>query len=181
MALIPFRGIMPRIAGDVFIAEGAQIIGDVTIGSGSSVWYNTVIRGDVASITIGRNVNVQDNSTIHVGRGEPAVIYDNVSIGHGAVVHGCTVEEGAMIAIHATVLSGAVIGARSIVGAGAMVGERKTIAPRCLAVGVPARVSRELTDDDVDGVTRTAQRYSQLAKEHMEASDASATDGLDRE
>ncbi len=178
--MIPFRGVMPKIADGVFIAEGAQIIGDVTIGAGSSVWYNTVIRGDVASVTIGRNVNLQDNSTVHVGRGIPCVIHDNVSVGHGAVVHGCTVEEGAMIAIHATVLTGATVGAGSIVGAGAMVGERKSVPPRSLVVGVPARVIRELTDEDVAMSTGTAQRYAQLAKEHM-AEISAATDGLDRE
>ncbi|HEX2923770.1 MAG TPA: gamma carbonic anhydrase family protein [Chloroflexota bacterium] len=180
MALIPYRGVMPKIAEGVFIAEGAQIIGDVTIGAGSSVWYNTVIRGDVASVTIGQNVNVQDNSTVHVGRGVPCVIHDNVSIGHGAVVHGCTVEEGAMIAIHATVLTGAVVGAGSIVGAGAMVGEKKTIPPRSLAVGIPARVIRELTDEDVAMSAATARNYAQLSKEHIAESGA-ATDGLDRE
>jgi gamma-carbonic anhydrase len=180
MALIPFRGVMPKIAEGVFIAEGAQIIGDVTIGAGSSVWYNTVIRGDVAGVTIGRNVNVQDNSTVHVGRGIPCVIHDNVSIGHGAVVHGCTVEEGAMIAIHATILSRAVVGAGSIVGAGALVGERKMVPPRCLTVGVPARVIRELTDEDVAMSAGTAQRYAQLAKEHI-VETGGVTDGLDRE
>ena len=168
MPLIPFRGIMPRVAEDAFIAEGAQVIGDVTIGSGSSVWYNAVVRGDVASVTIGRNCNIQDNSTIHSDRGMPTVIGDGVTIGHGSVVHGCLVESGALIAIHATVLSGAVIGSGSIVGAGAVVSEGKAIPPRSLALGVPARVVRQLSDEDVARVDRTAENYARLAQQHRQ-------------
>lgn len=166
MALIPYRGKVPRIADGVFVAPGAQIVGDVTIGEGSSVWYNAVVRGDIASVTIGRNSNVQDNATIHLDRGVPVVIGDNVSVGHGAVVHGCTIEDGALVAIHATVLSGAVIGAGSIVGAGAVVAEKKVIPPRSLALGVPAKVVRELTEDDVARAVRTATNYSRLSQEH---------------
>lgn len=169
MPLIPYNGVTPKVADDAFIAEGACVIGDVTIGSGSSVWYNTVIRGDITPITIGRNTNVQDNATIHVDRGVPAVIGDNVSIGHGAVVHGCTVEDGALIAIHATVLSGAVIGAGSIVGAGAVVGEKKVIPPHSLVLGVPARVIRELNDDDAARMSRTVRSYAALAQEHKQS------------
>lgn len=168
MPLIPYKGIMPRVAEDVFIADGAQVIGDVTIGPGSSIWYNVVIRADIAGVTIGRNCNIQDNTTIHVDRSMPCVIGDNVSVGHGAVVHGCRVEEGALIAIHATVLSGAVIGAGSIVGAGAVVGEKKLIPPRSLALGVPAKVVRELTDEDLARAARTTSNYARLAQEHRQ-------------
>ena len=166
MPLSPYNGVMPKLAEDVFIAEGACVIGNVTIGPGSSVWYNTVIRGDIAPVVIGKNTNIQDNSTIHVDRGRPAVIGDNVSVGHGAVVHGCTVEDGALIAIHATVLSGAVIGAGSIVGAGAVVGEGKTIPPGSLALGVPARVLRQVTAEDAERTARTVRSYAALAQEH---------------
>ncbi len=168
MPLIPYKGIMPKVAEDVFIAEGALVIGDVTIGSGSSVWYNTVIRGDVASITIGRDCNIQDNSTIHVAPGAPAIIGDGVSVGHNAVVHGCTVGDGALIAIQATVLTGAEIGAGALVGAGAVVGEKKVIPPRSLALGVPAKVVRELAESDLALMARTAQHYVTLAREHRQ-------------
>jgi carbonic anhydrase/acetyltransferase-like protein (isoleucine patch superfamily) len=166
MPIIPYNGVMPEIAEDVFIAEGARVIGDVTIGPGSSVWYNTVIRGDIAPVVIGKNTNIQDNSTIHVDRGMPAIIGDNVSVGHGAVVHGCTVGDGALVAIHATVLSGAVIGAGSIVGAGAVVGEGKVIPPGSLALGVPAKVVRSLTAEDAERTARTVRSYAALAQEH---------------
>jgi carbonic anhydrase/acetyltransferase-like protein (isoleucine patch superfamily) len=166
MPLIQYNGVMPKVAEDVFIAEGACVIGDVTIGPGSSVWYNTVIRGDIAPVVIGRNTNIQDNTTIHVDRGKPTVIGDNVSVGHGAVVHGCTVEDGALIAIHATVLSGAVIGTGSIVGAGAVVGEGKSIPPGSLALGVPARVVRKLTAKDSERAARTVRNYNSLAQQY---------------
>ncbi len=166
MPLIPYKGVMPKVAEDVFIAEGAQVIGDVTIGPGSSIWYNTVVRGDIAPITIGRDCNIQDNSTVHVAPGAPTIIGDGVSVGHNAVIHGCTVEAGSLVAIHAVVLTGAVIGAESMVGAGAVVGENKTIPPRSLALGVPARVIRELTDEDVGRIVQTTQNYVALAQEH---------------
>lgn len=166
MPLIPFNGIMPRVHESVFIAEGAQVIGDVTIGEGSSIWYNVVVRGDVQPITIGRNTNIQDNSTVHSDPRMPTVIGDGVSVGHNAVVHGCTVGDGALIAIHATVLTGAVIGAESIVGAGAVVGEGREIPPRRLAVGAPARVIREVAEEDLAHSQHRAQHYVELAQQH---------------
>ena len=169
MPLLPYKGIMPRVAEDVFVAEGAQVIGDVTIGSGSSIWYNTVVRGDVASVTIGRNCNIQDNSTVHAEPGGPIVIGDDVTVGHGAVVHGCTVGDGALIAIHATVLSGAVVGAGAMVGAGALVPEGKVIPPGSLALGVPARVIRDLSPDDRARMAATCRHYVELAREHAES------------
>jgi len=169
MPLLPYKGIMPTVAEDAFIAEGAMVIGNVTIGSGTGVWYNTVIRGDANSITIGKNCNIQDNCVIHVERTRPTVIGDNVTIGHGAIVHGCTIEDGALVAIHTNVLNGAVVGAGSIVGAGAVVSENKVIPPRSLVLGVPAKVVRELTDEDVARTIRTARNYAILAQEHKQS------------
>ncbi len=166
MPIIPYKGIMPRIHETAFVAEGAQVIGDVTIGAGSSVWYNAVVRGDVQPVTIGRNTNIQDNCTVHSEPKVATVIGDDVSIGHNAVIHGCTIESGALVAMQATVLSGAVVGAGSVVGAGAVVGEGKVIPPRRLALGVPARVLRELNDQDVERVRLTAEHYAALAQEH---------------
>jgi carbonic anhydrase/acetyltransferase-like protein (isoleucine patch superfamily) len=166
MPLIPFRGVTPRVAEDVFIAPGAQVIGDVTIGAGSSVWYNVVIRGDHERIVIGRNSNIQDNSTLHADPGNPCIIEDEVSVGHGAVVHGCRVGSRALIGIHAIVLNGAEIGEEAIVGAGAVVGAGKSIPPRSLAVGVPAKVLREVTGEDTAENVARAHRYATLAQDH---------------
>lgn len=166
MPLIPFGDKVPKIADDVFIADGAQVIGDVTIGEGSSVWYNVVIRGDIEPVVIGKNTNIQDNATIHVETGLGTTLGDNVSVGHNAVVHGCTIGDGALIAIHSVVLSGAVIGAGSLVGAGAVVGEKKEVPPRTLVLGVPAKVVRELSDQDLERMARTARNYVALARKH---------------
>lgn len=166
--MIPYKGKMPKVAEDVFVAEGAILIGDVTVGSGSSIWYNTVIRGDIEPVTIGRDCNIQDNTTIHVAPGYPAVICDRVSVGHNAVIHGCTVEDDALIAIHASVLTGAKVGAGSMVGAGAVVGENKTVPPRSLALGVPAKVVRELTEEDLTRMARTVEHYVALGQEHKQ-------------
>lgn len=166
MPLIPFGDKVPKIADDVFIADGAQVIGDVTIGEGSSVWYNVVIRGDIEPVVIGKNTNIQDNATIHVETGLGTTLGDNVSVGHNAVVHGCTIGDGALIAIHSVVLSGATIGAGSLVGAGAIVGEKKEVPPRTLVLGVPAKVVRELSDQDLERMARTARNYVALARKH---------------
>ena len=146
------------------------MIGDVTIGEGSSIWYNVVVRGDVNAIAIGRNTNIQDNSTIHSDPRVPTIIGDEVSVGHNAVVHGCTVGDKALVAIHATVLTGAVIGEGSIIGAGAIVGEKKEILPGRVAVGAPARVIREVSAEDLALSELRAQHYVELAKQHLASS-----------
>lgn len=166
MPLIPFQGAMPQVAEDVFIAEGARVIGNVTIGAHSSIWYNVVIRADHERVVIGSNTNIQDNVTIHADPGSPCVIDDNVSVGHNAVVHGCHVGNGALIGINSVVLNGAEIGEDAIVGAGAVVGAGKVIPPRMLAVGIPAKVMRELTDEDVAENLARADRYAALARMH---------------
>lgn len=168
MPLIPYKGKMPKLAEDVFVAEGAMVIGDVTIGPGSSVWYNTVIRGDVEPVTIGRDCNIQDNTTVHVGVGHPTVLGDRVSVGHNAVIHGCTVENDALIAIHASVLTGATIGEGSMVGAGAVVGENRSIPPRSLALGIPAKPVRELTETDRARMALTNTRYLAIGQDHRQ-------------
>jgi carbonic anhydrase/acetyltransferase-like protein (isoleucine patch superfamily) len=168
MPILPFRGLAPTIAPDAFVAPGAVVIGDVTIGAGSSVWYNAVLRGDIAPIRVGAGSNVQDGAVLHVDEGVPCVVGDRVVIGHGAVVHSATVGDGAMIAMHATVLSHATVGAESIVGANALVGERKAFPPRSLVVGVPGKVLREVTDDEVAAIRENARRYAGYAQAHRE-------------
>jgi carbonic anhydrase/acetyltransferase-like protein (isoleucine patch superfamily) len=164
--LLPYRDHTPILGDDVFVAEGAMIIGDVTIGAGSSVWYNAVVRGDIAPIRIGRGSNVQDGAVLHVDEGVPCVVGDHVVIGHGAVVHSATVGDGAMVAMHATLLSGASVGPESIVGANALVPEGKEFPARSLIVGVPGKVIREVTNDQAAAIRANARRYAGYAAAH---------------
>ena len=166
MPLLPYRGRVPVVADDVFVADGAMIIGDVTIGAGSSVWYNAVVRGDLAPIRIGRGSNVQDGAVLHVDEGVPCVVGDAVVIGHGAVVHSATVGDGAMVAMHATLLSGSVIGPESIVGANALVPEGTAFPARSLIVGVPGKLLREVTDQQAQAIGTNAARYALYAAVH---------------
>jgi carbonic anhydrase/acetyltransferase-like protein (isoleucine patch superfamily) len=167
--ILPFGDRHPQLAPDVFVADGAYVIGDVTIGPGSSVWYNAVLRGDIAPIRIGSGSNVQDGSVVHVDEGVPCVIGDGVVVGHGAVVHSATVEDGVMVAMHATLLSGSVVGRESIVGANALVAEGKVFPPRSLIVGVPGKVLREVSDEQVNAVQENARRYAGYAAAHKQA------------
>ncbi|NBX47179.1 MAG: gamma carbonic anhydrase family protein [Chloroflexi bacterium] len=132
MPILPFRGIWPTIADDAFIADSAYVIGDVTIGAGSSVWYGAVVRGDMAPIRIGARTNIQDGSVVHVDTDVPTIIGDDVVIGHGAIVHGATVGNGCMIAMRATVMNRSVIGDGAIIGAGAILTQDKTVPARML-------------------------------------------------
>lgn len=167
MALIlPFGDHSPSIADDAFAAPTATLIGNVTLASGSSVFYGAVLRGDTDSITLGEGSNLQDNVVVHCDAGMPATIGARVSVGHGAVVHGCTVEDDCLIGMGATVMNGAVIGAGSLVAGGAVVLEGTLIPPRSLVAGVPAKVRRELSDDEIDGIRANAARYVELARAH---------------
>ena len=173
MPILPFNGRLPAIADDVFIAEGAMVIGDVTIGQGSSVWYNAVLRGDIAPIRVGRNSNVQDGAVLHVDEDVPCVVGDDVVIGHGAVVHSATIGDGSLVAMHATVLSGSSVGPQSIVGANALVAERKQFPARSLIVGVPGKAQREVTDAEAAGIRDNARRYAGYARAHLRSRVAS--------
>jgi carbonic anhydrase/acetyltransferase-like protein (isoleucine patch superfamily) len=141
------NGISPRIAPDVFIAPGAVVVGDVEIGPGSSVWFNAVIRGDVAPIRIGARSNVQDGAVLHVDPNAPCIVGDDVTIGHRAVVHGTTVGNGVTIGMGSIVLSRSKVGDRAIVAAGAVVAEDAEVAPGALVMGVPAREKRILEEE----------------------------------
>lgn len=157
---------MKLIDKSVFIADGAKVIGDVEIGANSSVWFNAVIRADSDKVSIGENSNVQDNAVIHTSEGFGVQIGDNVTIGHGAIVHGCTVENNVMIGMGAIVLNGAVIGENSIIGAGALVTQGKIIPAGSLAFGNPVKVVRELTDDEIKSITDNANSYVKEANEY---------------
>jgi len=158
--LRPYRGKMPVVSPSAFVDQSAQVIGDVAIGDESSVWMNVVVRGDVHWIRIGRRSNVQDGTIVHVMRGtHPTSIGDEVTIGHAAVVHGCTIHDRCLIGMGAIVLNGAEIGHDSIVAAGALVVEDMKVPPRSLVMGSPAKVRRPLSDEEVASIRRYAERY----------------------
>ena len=149
---IPYQQIVPEIHPSVYIAQGAMIIGDVTIGEESNVWFNAVLRGDLDQIRIGARTNIQDGTIVHLDNGYPCIIGDDVTVGHGCIVHGCTVGDGAMLGMGAIVLTGAKIGERAIVGAGALVREGQEIPPETVAVGIPAKVRRDVSTEDLERI-----------------------------
>ncbi|WP_138750968.1 gamma carbonic anhydrase family protein [Paenibacillus sinopodophylli] len=157
--LIPYKGIQPTIHQDVYIADGVKIIGDVAIGYNSTVWFNAVLRGDLAPIRIGHSCNIQDGVVGHVNVNQPLLLADEVSIGHAAIIHGCTVGKGTLIGMGAIVLNGADIGEYALIGAGSIVTENKKIPSYTLSIGSPAKVVRELTDDDLLRMRKTMESY----------------------
>lgn len=167
MILRAWRGIDPQIAGDVFVAENAAVIGDVVIGEGSSVWYACTLRGDVNAIRIGRRTNIQDGSVVHVSSGGlGCIVGDGVTVGHLALLHACTVEDDAFIGMKACVMDGAVVESGAMVAAGALVTPGKRIPAGELWAGSPARFMRKLSAQDLDGFRRSADRYAALAAEY---------------
>jgi carbonic anhydrase/acetyltransferase-like protein (isoleucine patch superfamily) len=167
MPILPFKEVWPTIADDVFIAPGAMIIGNVTLHAGVSIWYNTVIRGDSAPIIIGRNTNIQDNCTLHVDADAPLTIGDECTIGHNAVVHGATLGHHVLVGIGAVVLSHAQIGSQTLIGASALVSEHKQISGGVLVMGVPAKVMRELSEAEIEGLAKSAAGYCERARESL--------------
>lgn len=164
--ILPFAGRSPDIHADAFVAPNATLIGAVTLGEGSSVFYGAVLRADRDSITLGAGSNLQDNVTVHCDPGAPVVVGTGVSVGHAAVLHGCVIEDDCLIGMSATVLNRAVIGRESLVAAGSVVLEDTVIPPRSLVAGVPAKVRRQLTDEEVEGLRHNAATYLTLAAEH---------------
>jgi len=158
--IFPYKEKQPEIDSSVFVAEGAHIIGDVVIGEESSVWFNAVIRGDVNHIRIGKHSNVQDGAILHVARKpNPLLVGDDVTIGHGVILHACTIGSRCLIGMGAIIMDGAEVGEDSIVGAGALVTSGTKIPPRSLALGSPARVQRELTDEEMRSIRESAANY----------------------
>jgi carbonic anhydrase/acetyltransferase-like protein (isoleucine patch superfamily) len=166
--ILAYKEHKPDIASDVFIAEGAQIIGRVQIKSRVGIWYNAVLRGDVDKIVIDEDSNVQDCAVFHVDRDRPCIIGKRVTIGHGAVIHGCTIKDGALIGMGATVLDGAVVEEGALIGANALVPEGKVIPAGMLAVGIPAKVIRQLTDEEKARIEAGIEEYIKLAAESRE-------------
>jgi gamma-carbonic anhydrase len=165
-----FRGKVPRIAATAYIDQSAQVIGDVTVGERSSLWPNVVARGDINSITIGEESNVQDNSVLHCDPGAEfqLVIGNRVTIGHLAMVHGCTIEDESLIGIGAIILNGARIGRGSVVAAGALVPEGMQVPPGSMVMGVPGKIKREVTPDEQQRFRENAQRYVENAQRFRE-------------
>jgi carbonic anhydrase/acetyltransferase-like protein (isoleucine patch superfamily) len=163
------RGRLPRVPSSVFVDDSAQVIGDVEIGDESSVWMCVVIRGDVNSIRIGRRSNVQDGTIVHVmTKTHPTAIGDNVTIGHGAIVHGCTIEDRCLIGMGAILLNGAHVGAGSIVAAGTLLVEGMQVPPRSLVMGSPGKVKRALSDAEVLDIQAYADRYVGYRLDYMD-------------
>ncbi len=164
----PFRGVHPQVQSSSYVDVSAQIIGDVHIGEGSSVWCNAVLRGDMYYIRIGNRTNVQDNSVIHTRTGtHPTILEDEVTIGHSVTLHGCYVERGSLIGIGSIVLDDARVGTQSLVAAGSLISPGTIIPPRSLVMGIPARVKRPLSDEEVAGLDLFWQNYVEYTKKYM--------------
>ena len=162
---LTYNGKVPDIHESAYVAGSAIIVGDVVIGAGSSVWFNAVVRGDENYIRIGSRTNVQDNCVLHVThKTHPLFIGDDITIGHGAVIHGCRIKNVCLIGIGAVVLDGAVVGEQSIVAAGSVVKEDMIVPPRTLVAGVPAVVKRELTREDIEYIMGLTNNYVDITK-----------------
>ena len=164
--LLPFNDVHPTLDPTSWVAPNATLIGKVTLAERASIYYGTVLRADVDAITIGVGSNLQDNVSVHCDAGMPTTVGAGVSVGHAAVLHGCTVEDDCLIGMSATVLNGAVIGTGSLVAAGAVVLEGTIVPPGTLVAGVPAKVRRELTAEEREGIRANAQRYLGYTEKH---------------
>jgi len=171
LALGPDR---PHIADGAWVAPTATLVGAVEVAEGASVWYGAVLRGDNEPIIIGPDSNVQDNVVFHTDEGIPVSLGRGVSVGHNAVVHGSTVGDDVLVGMGAILMNGSVIGSECLIAAGALVPEGANIPPRSLVVGVPAKVIRELTDDEVAGLRRNARVYTEHRDRHRDATDAAS-------
>ena len=167
--ILPYKDKTPKIAPGVFIAPTAVIIGEVEIAEGASIWYGTVLRGDLAAIRIGADTNIQDNCTVHTDVDRPAVIGDHVTVGHNAVVHGCTVEKSCLIGMNAVILSGAHLKTGTIIAAGAVVKEGQVAGPFELLAGMPAKVKKNLANEIIEILDLPVHEYLELARHHLEA------------
>lgn len=161
--LYKFKNKSPKLGKKTFTAPGSKIIGDVEIGDFSSIWYNTIVRGDLSKIKIGGYSNIQENSTVHVDQNQGVKIGNYVTIGHNAVIHGCQIGDNSLIGMNATILNGAEIGSGSIIGAGAVVPENMKIPPASLVVGVPGKVIRSITKEKIIELKQHAIYYANLA------------------
>jgi carbonic anhydrase/acetyltransferase-like protein (isoleucine patch superfamily) len=182
--ILPYRGVTPRIHPEAFVADGAVVIGDVEIGPGSSIWYGCVLRGDVNSIRIGARTNVQDGTVIHVNRprdgsdyresgaGTPTIVGDDITIGHCALIHACTLEDRCFVGMRATVMDYAVVEREAMVAAGALVTPNKRVASGELWGGSPAKAMRDLRPEEIEGFLPQARHYAELGASHRREREA---------
>ena len=161
-----YKGIRPKLGARAYVDASAQVVGAVELGEDASVWMNTVIRGDVNRIRLGARTNVQDNCVLHVTAQHPTVLADDVTVGHSVTLHGCTIEKHCLVGIGAIVLNGAVVGEESIVAAGALVPEGMQVPPRSVVMGAPAKVKREVTEEERAGLRRYAESYVRYKDEY---------------
>ncbi|MGC8893635.1 MAG: gamma carbonic anhydrase family protein [candidate division WOR-3 bacterium] len=163
--ILPFEGRFPRVGEAIFIAETAAITGDVELATGTSVWYGAVLRGDTNIIRIGENTNIQDLCVLHGDADWPVIIGKRVTVGHGAIIHGCQIEDDCLIGMASVIMNGCVVGPGSIVAGGAVLAPGTRIPPRSLVAGVPGKVKREVTQEEIDGLIRHSwEVYLELAK-----------------
>ena len=156
----------PQIHETAYIAEGAQVIGDVILKADSSIWYNTVCRADINQIVIGERTNIQDNSVIHLENDQGVLVENDVTVGHNAIIHGCSISDGALIGMGAIIMNGAVIGKGAVIGAGAVVKEDMVIPDLSLVVGVPGKIVKTLSPETYDENVKWAAKYVKLANVH---------------
>ena len=166
MAIYELDGIAPRMADSAWVADSAQVMGNVVLAEDSSVWFGATLRGDTETITVGRGSNVQDGSVMHADIGYPLTVGDNVTVGHMVMLHGCTIGDESLIGIGATVLNGATIGKNCLVGAGSLVTEGKTFPDGSMIMGTPAKVVKMLTPEQIEGLLRSAQHYVENAQRY---------------
>ncbi len=164
MAIYELEGVAPQLADSAWVADSAQVMGNVHLGEDASVWFGAVVRGDCESITIGAGSNVQDASVLHADFGKPLVIGERVTVGHQVMLHGCTIGDETLIGIGAVILNGAKIGKNCLVGAGALVTEGKEFPDGSMILGSPARVLRQLTPEQIEGLRQSAQHYVDNAR-----------------
>ena len=167
MAIYQLDDFKPALHDTAWVADSAQIMGNVTLAEDCSVWFGVVIRGDTETITIGKGSNIQDNSVLHADDGMPLVIGENVTVGHQVMLHGCTVGDNSLIGIQAVVLNGAKIGKNCLVGAGSLVTEGKQFPDGCMILGSPARVIRQLSPEQIEGLKMSAQHYMDNARRYQ--------------
>lgn len=165
--IISYKSLKPSIDSSVYVAPGVVIIGDVKMDQGSSVWFNSVLRGDIERIHIGKYTNIQDNATVHVMGDHPAIIGDYVTVGHNAVVHGCTIGNNCLIGMGAILLGYCRIGDNCIVAAGTLITEGKIIPANSMVMGMPGKVVRTLTNEEVKAIRESAINYNLVAQEYM--------------
>lgn len=167
--LIEYEGIWPEVDQDTFLAQNCTIIGKCKIEENCSIWFNAVLRADVNSITIGKNSNIQDNTVVHCDPGFSTNIGENVTVGHSAIIHGCSIGSNCIIGMGATILDGAAIGSNCIIGANSLITSGKTIPDGVLVMGAPGKVVRELTKEEIEAIKHSTEGYVKKSKKYMSA------------